>query len=114
MFDPLDFPGGIIPSSWWNPGVDAIWVRRFSSTLFYTLLTLCANLMSLTVYRKYGNDTISIVPFMAGHSQLYTANLDVARQVVGGGPKGSWIKPERVSRSMLYVPKYTVASLRLQ
>ena len=64
--------------------------------------------MSFTVYRKYGNDTISIVPFMAGHSQLYTANLDVARQVVGGGIKGSWIKPERVSRSILYVSQSTL------
>ena len=56
---------------------------------------------SALVYRKYGSDTVSIVPFLSGHAQLYSGNLDVARQVVAGGVKSSWIKPERVSQGLM-------------
>ncbi|KAJ3550511.1 hypothetical protein NM688_g5063 [Phlebia brevispora] len=83
-FDPLDFPGGALPSTWWNPGTDLIWLKRFE------------------LYRMYGSDTVSIVPFLSGHAQLFSANLDVARQVVAGGLKSAWIKPERVSRGLMY------------
>ena len=49
-------------------------------------------------------NTISIVPFLSGVPQLYTANLDVARQVVAGPMRESaWFKSPRVAKALLYV-----------
>ena len=57
------------------------------------------------MYKYYGSDTISVVPFgpTTGGPALYSANLDVARQVTGGGHKSSFIKPEAASRAILFV-----------
>ncbi|KAG5634271.1 hypothetical protein H0H81_002585, partial [Sphagnurus paluster] len=52
-------------------------------------------------YQSYRNETVSVVPFIAGSPAIYTSNLDVARQVAGGGHKTSFIKPESASRALL-------------
>jgi hypothetical protein len=57
----------------------------------------------MTVYKTYGSDTISIVPFVSGMPYLMTANLDVAKQVIAGGVKSGFYKAERLSRSLLCV-----------
>lgn len=57
------------------------------------------------MYKYYGNDTISVIPFgpTTGGPALYSANLDVARQVISGGHKSSFIKPETASQALLFV-----------
>ena len=59
----------------------------------------------LQVYKYYGNDTISIIPFgpTTGGPALYSANLDVAWQVIGRGHKSSFIKPEISNQALLFV-----------
>jgi len=57
--------------------------------------------MLLPVYKKCNAETISILPFLTGKPAIYTSNLDVARQVVGGGIQSHWIKPEDGSTSLL-------------
>ncbi|CCM03425.1 uncharacterized protein FIBRA_05556 [Fibroporia radiculosa] len=59
-----------------NSGLTWLWMKR-----------------SFDFYEQFGTDTISMVPFIAGKPQFYTANVDVARQVVGGGAQAAWIKP---------------------
>ncbi|KAI0916136.1 hypothetical protein AcW1_010008 [Taiwanofungus camphoratus] len=82
-FIPFTFPGSLIPTSRWNPGAMLTWKKRS------------------TLYRQYGTDTISIVPFIHGRAEFYTSNLEVVRQVVAGGIKSSWIKPESSSGVVL-------------
>jgi hypothetical protein len=37
LFEPLNVPGALFPSSWWNPGADFAWVKRRyrQSSLYY-------------------------------------------------------------------------------
>ncbi|KAF8903942.1 cytochrome P450 [Gymnopilus junonius] len=91
-FWPLGLPGVLIPTCWWNPGAYFTWTWRES------------------LYKRFGHDTISIVPFVGGPAGLYTANLDIARQVVVGGHKTSFIKPESMSRVLLLWGMNLVAS----
>lgn len=57
--------------------------------------------MLLPVYKNCKAETISILPFLIGKPSIYTSNLDVARQVVGGGIQSYWIKPEDASTALL-------------
>ncbi|KAF8155579.1 cytochrome P450 [Crassisporium funariophilum] len=83
-FHPLEIPGAALPSgTWWNPGMYFPWNWRH------------------TIYKKYGNETVSLVPYIVGVPTFYTSNLDVARQVAGGGHKTSFIKPQSASLALL-------------
>ncbi|KAG6901989.1 hypothetical protein C0995_005948 [Termitomyces sp. Mi166 len=82
-FQPLAAPGAIIPTTWWNPGLRFPWLWR------------------LTFYKHYQSENVSMVPFISGIPGIYTSNLDVARQVAGGGHKSSFIKPQSASRALL-------------
>ncbi|KAF8637847.1 hypothetical protein AX17_002473 [Amanita inopinata Kibby_2008] len=82
-FHPLGLPGAVIPTVWWNPGVFYPWLWRSH------------------LYKRFNNDTISIVPFLTGTPSLNTANLDVIRQVAPGGPKSSFVKPEMASGTLI-------------
>lgn len=63
---------------------------------------LCSNVLLFSlVYSYYGRDTISIVPVIAGGPMLWTSNLSVMRQIVGGGSQSDWQKPVRVSRALM-------------
>jgi hypothetical protein len=55
----------------------------------------------LTVYKKYGSENVSMVPFLAGLPSIYTTNIDVARQVAVGRHKTSFKKPEESSKALL-------------
>lgn len=44
---------------------------------------------------------MSIVPFLHGNVVIYTSNLELARQVVVGGHKTDFIKPEQMSKALL-------------
>ncbi|EJD08594.1 cytochrome P450 [Fomitiporia mediterranea MF3/22] len=83
IFEPFTFFGAVTPESWWHPGLNFQWSQR------------------VTLYRRYGLDTISIVPFLWGSAKIWTANLDVARQIVAGGPTSPWIKPKEYSAALL-------------
>ena len=76
------------------------WKERHGSE-FLGLVQNLSQMMYPLVYKRFGNDTISLVAFLAGPPSFYTANLDVARQVAGGGHKTSFIKPEDASRALL-------------
>jgi cytochrome P450 len=54
---------------------------------------------NISVYRS--SETRAIVPFLVGEPLVYTSNLDVAKQIVAGGVKSTWIKPENASRALL-------------
>jgi hypothetical protein len=28
FFEPYNLPGALLPSTWWNPGLDFLWIRR--------------------------------------------------------------------------------------
>ncbi|EJD08595.1 cytochrome P450 [Fomitiporia mediterranea MF3/22] len=83
VVEPFTLVGAITPESWWHPGLNFQWSQR------------------LTLYKRYGLDTISVVPLLWGSAKIWTANLDVARQVVAGGPSSPWIKPKDYSRALL-------------
>ncbi|KAI0061763.1 cytochrome P450 [Artomyces pyxidatus] len=77
----LEQPEGLLPTGRWNPGLYLIWNERF------------------TLYQKWNSETVSIVPFLTGKPAIYTSSLEVTRQIVGGGPKSAWVKPELSSRA---------------
>ncbi|KAF9051514.1 cytochrome P450 [Panaeolus papilionaceus] len=82
-FFPMGFPGVAIPTYWWNPGFFFLWQWR------------------QTLYKRFNRDTFTLVPFIFGPPTFYTSNLDVARQVIGGGHKTSFVKPESSSQILL-------------
>lgn len=53
------------------------------------------------VYTRFGNDTISLVPYLAGAPTFYSANLDVVRQVASSSGGKSFGKVESANRSLL-------------
>ncbi|KAK0474149.1 cytochrome P450 [Armillaria novae-zelandiae] len=81
MFYPLGPPGAFFNSTQWYNGIDMHWVRRFQ------------------MYRS--GENVSIVPWLAGPSAIYTSNLDVTRQVVSGSHKSDFIKHENASKILL-------------
>ncbi|KAH7919052.1 cytochrome P450 [Leucogyrophana mollusca] len=72
-FHPLSFAGAVLPESIWNPGLLFTWNWRHTRNM----------------YRQYGKDTVSVVPFFLGAPTLYTQSLDVARQVVSAGHRSA-------------------------
>ncbi|KAJ7485344.1 cytochrome P450 [Mycena latifolia] len=78
---PLALPGALLPTTSWTTGYDWHWIRRFQS---YTR-----------------NETVNVVPIISGVPGLWTSNIDIARQVVVGGHKTSFIKPEMGSAAFL-------------
>ena len=106
-FEPVTFPALLLPATklWINPGLDFTWSFKFTceSTppLIAVPMTDIVMLLFCVVYKKFNAETISILPFLIGNPSVYTSNLDVARQVVAGGVKSHWIKPEDASMSLL-------------
>jgi hypothetical protein len=63
----------------------------------------CTSHRSL-VYHRFGNDTVSVVPFLFGAPSLYTRSMEVTRQVVSAGEKtGTFGKAEIMIRALLWV-----------
>jgi len=91
-FHPLASPGVFIPTSRWNAGYSFLWTWRH------------------TFYKRWGNETVSLVPFISGLPTIYSSNLDVARQVSGGGTKNNFIKPEASHGALLRWGMNLVAS----
>ncbi|KAF9269573.1 cytochrome P450 [Marasmius fiardii PR-910] len=79
-FGPLDFPGVALPTRWWNTGLDVHYRRRHD------------------MYKE--REYTSLVPFITGAPQIWTNNLDVAKQIEGGGYKGVFFKPPQSSRAL--------------
>ncbi|KAF9000899.1 cytochrome P450 [Cyathus striatus] len=73
-FQAYAFPGGMFNTSWWNPGIEGVWHLRWS------------------MYRKFGSDTISMVPFFMGRPAIFTSNWEVARQINAGSNKSAFGK----------------------
>jgi hypothetical protein len=99
-FEPLALPGSLLPTSRFNPGVNFTWKRRFDCEHALSRLkqtTIYLSQIFFVVYKKLKSETISVLPFLVGKPTIYTSNLDVARQVVAGGVKSPWIKPEETS-----------------
>ncbi|KAF8221624.1 cytochrome P450 [Tricholoma matsutake] len=94
-FQPLDFPGSILPTTWWNPGLCWSWKWRFTFSIYHPLRIS-------EVYKKWGADSVSMVPFVKGVPSIFTSNIDVASQVVGGFPtRSSFKKPMSSSQALL-------------
>ncbi|KIK52839.1 hypothetical protein GYMLUDRAFT_49677 [Collybiopsis luxurians FD-317 M1] len=72
-FHPFGLPGVLLPTTWWNVSRDLFWTLR--AHLYTT------------------NEVISIVPFLKGKPMIWVSNLDVARQIVSGGSRSSFVKP---------------------
>ncbi|KAG0706753.1 cytochrome P450 [Suillus ampliporus] len=94
-FQPLSLLGIIVPERSWNPGVIFVWTWRHTRN----------------IYRRFGNDTVSVVPFFSGAPTVYTQSMEVARQVVTAGHKtGVFGKTDDMSRVLLFWgPSVTVA-----
>ena len=101
-FHPLALPGVAIPTSRWNAGYSFPWVWR--RTCKRAFCAFCATILMTDipqVYKEWGNETVSLVPFISGWPTIYSSNLDVARQISGGGTKNNFIKPESGHGSLL-------------
>ncbi|KAF8191805.1 cytochrome P450 [Pholiota molesta] len=83
LFHPFSLPGLLLPTTWWNPGLYFVWNWRH------------------TLYKRYGNDTISLVPLLAGPPAFYTSNIDVTRQVASSSGGRSFAKPDSINRTLL-------------
>ncbi|TDL22841.1 cytochrome P450 [Rickenella mellea] len=83
-FEPFSIPGALLPSTWWNPGIEFHYIRR------------------LHFYQSFRSETVAIIPILVGKVKLWTSDLEVVRQVVAGGPHSHWVKPFEFSQSVLF------------
>ncbi|KAJ7359257.1 hypothetical protein DFH08DRAFT_407236 [Mycena albidolilacea] len=72
-FQPFVLPGALFATSSWTDGVNWHWVRRFQT------------------YSQ--NETVNLVPLLAGSAGLWTSNIDIGRQIVAGSHRSSFIRP---------------------
>ncbi|KAF9243484.1 cytochrome P450 [Melanogaster broomeanus] len=85
--EPLSILGILLPETEWNPGLLFTWTWR----------------KNRNVYRHYGRDTVSIVPFIHGAPTLYTRSMKVTRQVITAGHNsGAFGKSDSMGRSLLF------------
>ncbi|KAJ7434462.1 cytochrome P450 [Mycena latifolia] len=83
LFSPLCLLGAIIPTYWWNPGLDWSWNWR-RSTFF-----------------NHGYDVISMVPLLVGEPCYYTSSPDVMRQLLNGDTRTGLVKPRWLTAPLL-------------
>ncbi|KAF8138092.1 cytochrome P450, partial [Mycena galopus ATCC 62051] len=81
---PFTLPGVLFKTFFWNHGRDWHWVRRFQS-----------------MYPYARHETVHLVPVFAGIPGLWTSNMDIARQIAGGGHRSSFIKPPASTITLL-------------
>ncbi|KAH8829037.1 cytochrome P450, partial [Flagelloscypha sp. PMI_526] len=55
-----------------------------------------------SVYKRFNSDVVALRVWFKGIPEIYTNNIDVARQVAVGGHKTSYLKPELASRALLF------------
>ncbi|KAF7360369.1 hypothetical protein MVEN_00766600 [Mycena venus] len=80
-FQPFALPGALLKTSSWNDGRDWHWVRRFQT------------------YNK--NETVNLIPILSGIPGLWTSNMDIGRQIVGGSHRSSFAKMDSKNRTLL-------------
>ncbi|KAF7316337.1 hypothetical protein MIND_00152500 [Mycena indigotica] len=81
IFQPFALPGLLFPTTSWNSGLDWHWAGRFKT------------------YAEA--ETVQLVPLVSGISNLWTSNVDIARQVAVGSHRSKWFKPEGSSQVLL-------------
>ncbi|KAG6917128.1 hypothetical protein DXG01_003794 [Tephrocybe rancida] len=103
-------PVSAFGSSWGNNPNKLVesWAKIYVALAIYLCVSLVVHFRlkplkryAPSVYKHYHSENVSMVPFISGVPGIYTSNLDVARQVSGGGHKSSFIKPESASRALL-------------
>ncbi|KAH8827541.1 cytochrome P450 [Flagelloscypha sp. PMI_526] len=55
-----------------------------------------------SLYQRFNADAVVTRPFLKGKPEIYTNNVDVARQVIVGGHKTSYWKPAEASLGFMY------------
>ncbi|KAH8827539.1 cytochrome P450 [Flagelloscypha sp. PMI_526] len=58
--------------------------------------------MRHSLYKRFSADVIVTRPFLAGEPEIYTNNVDVARQVIVGGHRTSFWKPPSASLGVVF------------
>ncbi|KAF8575025.1 cytochrome P450 [Ramaria rubella] len=82
-FHPLSILGVIIPTMWWNPGLNWSWEWR------------------KTTFFNHSYDVISMVPFLLGAPCYYTGSLNVIKQLLGQEGKTHLVKPRELTTVLL-------------
>ncbi|KAJ7670774.1 cytochrome P450 [Mycena polygramma] len=83
LFAPLGLFGAIIPTCWWNPGLDWIWQWR------------------KTTFFNYKYDVISLVPLLVGDPCYYSSSPDVLKQLLNNEGKTHLVKPRWLTSPLL-------------
>ncbi|KAH8827540.1 cytochrome P450 [Flagelloscypha sp. PMI_526] len=58
--------------------------------------------LRLSFYKRFNADAVVLRPFLKGKPEIYTNNVDIARQVAVGGHKTSYWKPHEASLGILF------------
>ncbi|KZT20304.1 cytochrome P450 [Neolentinus lepideus HHB14362 ss-1] len=69
VFMPLSPLGSLLPTTFWNPGIDWHWKWR------------------LNVYKRFKSQTISCISLIGGPTMIYTSSIHVAKQILNGRPE---------------------------
>ncbi|KAJ7686679.1 cytochrome P450 [Mycena rosella] len=73
-FQPFALPGLLVPTTKiWTTGLDWHWVRKSQTYA--------------------SNETVNLIPVLAGVPGLWTSNMEIGRQIAAGGHRSSFIKP---------------------
>ncbi|RDB25710.1 Leukotriene-B4 omega-hydroxylase 3 [Hypsizygus marmoreus] len=83
LFSPMSLLGALIPSTWWNPGINWPWVQRH------------------TAFFNHSHDVIAMVPILLGDPLAYVGSLDVTRQLLSAEGKTGLTKPPEFTSILL-------------
>ncbi|KAI0074855.1 cytochrome P450 [Panus rudis PR-1116 ss-1] len=77
--------GAVIPSCWWNPGLNWSWEYRGTSRSYF----------------NYTHDVISSVPFLLGKAVYYVGSVEVAKQLLANEMKIPLEKPKEMFAALV-------------
>jgi hypothetical protein len=93
MLSPVSVFGALIPTCFWNPGLNWQWEWRNQGGC--KVLGSGLGIDHEEVYSKYGLQTISVLAYLSGQPTIYTISMDMARQFLS--VKGHIEKPEETT-----------------
>lgn len=97
---PFSLLGSLLPTSRFNPGMCWQWEWRDWGERLNFLPASCTD-YACAVYKRYGSETIAVVPFLFGRPIVYTSSLETSRAVLD--TKNAFRKDEDATQAVLYV-----------
>lgn len=80
-FAPMSLLGAVIPTVWWNPGLEWSWLWRRTGILTKSPSEYIFLTAAWLAYMNHQHEIISVIPFLHGNPAYYVSSLNVLKQL---------------------------------